>query len=70
MKGINLRELSQAELESKESDLKEELFNLKFQLVSGQIENPLKVRKVRREIARVKTFLREKILLQEKGKKE
>lgn len=70
MKGINLCELSQSELESKEFDLKEELFNLKFQLVSGQIEDPLKVRKVRREIARIKTVLREKILLQEKNKKE
>lgn len=57
MKPDKMRELSDAELEEKGKDLQEELFNLKFQLAIGQIENPLKIRQVRRDIARVKTIL-------------
>ncbi len=54
-----LRQLTAAELVEKEKQLKQELFNLRFQLGTGRIENPMQVRKTRRDIARVKTALRE-----------
>ncbi len=60
-----LRELSgltPEELERKEQDLKKELFNLRFQLASGRVENPARVRQVRREVARVKTVARQKVV--------
>ncbi|MFQ5903035.1 MAG: 50S ribosomal protein L29 [Candidatus Binatia bacterium] len=60
MKAEELRGLSDAEVEEKNKDLQEELFNLKFQLATGQIENPLKIRQVRRDIARVRTILWER----------
>ena len=60
------RNMSQAELASEELKLKKELFNLRFQHVTGQLENPLKMREVKRDIARVKTALREKELAAEK----
>lgn len=66
MKPDKMRELSDAELEEKGQDLQEELFNLKFQLATGQIENPLKIRQVRRDIARVKTILWERKRMLEK----
>jgi large subunit ribosomal protein L29 len=45
-------------LEEKIQDLKEELFNLRFQLATGQLENPMRIREVRRSIARAKTIVR------------
>ena len=51
-----------AELAQALTDAKKELFNLRFQHVTGQLENPLKMREVKRDIARVKTALREKEL--------
>ena len=62
MKIDKVRNMSQAELASEELKLKKELFNLRFQHVTGQLENPLKMREVKRDIARVKTALREKEL--------
>ena len=56
----NLRVLTNAELDEKAKELKKELFNLRFQFVAGRIENPAKIKQARREIARVKTILREK----------
>lgn len=56
----NLRELSTDELQTKVTDLTKELFNLRFQQAMGQIENPMRLRILRREIARVKTLLKEK----------
>jgi large subunit ribosomal protein L29 len=53
----DFRELSADDLRKKESDLREELFNLRFQKKVGQIENPLKIRSLRKDIARVKTLL-------------
>ena len=50
------------ELNSELAKMKKELFNLRFQHVTGQLENPVKMREVKREIARVKTILREKEL--------
>ncbi|HHU30369.1 MAG: 50S ribosomal protein L29 [Bacillota bacterium] len=58
MKAKELREFSDAELQSKLAELKEELFNLRFQMVTGQLENPMRIREVRRNIARVKTIQR------------
>ena len=60
MKIDKVRNMSQAELASEELKLKKELFNLRFQHVTGQLENPLKMREVKRDIARVKTIIREK----------
>ena len=66
MKIDKVRNMSQAELASEEVKLKKELFNLRFQHGTGQLENPLKMREVKRDIARVKTALREKELASEK----
>ena len=54
-----LRELSMDELSQKERDLKEELFNLRFQRATGQLENLMRLTQVKRDIARVKTVLHE-----------
>ena len=59
MKIDKVRNMSQAELASEELKLKKELFNLRFQHVTGQLENPVRMREVRRDIARVKTIIRE-----------
>jgi large subunit ribosomal protein L29 len=56
------REMSGEELQTKLNDLKAELFNLRFQLATGQLDNPMRVRDVRKGIAKVKTVLREREL--------
>jgi large subunit ribosomal protein L29 len=55
-----LRDLSSDELQTKAADLKKELFNLRFQQAMGQIENPMRLRTLRRDIAKTKTVLKEK----------
>ena len=60
MKINEVRDLSAAELDSKLKDLKEELFNLRFQMATGQCENPMKIREVKKSIARIKTVQRQK----------
>jgi large subunit ribosomal protein L29 len=60
MKIEQIREKSDEELVQLHRDLQEELFNLRFQLVSRQLDNPLRIRMVRRDIARVKTIVRER----------
>ncbi len=60
MKAIELRELTPDELRDKERDLAQQLFTLRLQKVTGQLENPSKVRQARREMARVLTVLNEK----------
>lgn len=60
MKPSELRALSIEELGRKESELNQELFNLRFQLHTGHLENTARIPQVRREIARVKTILLEK----------
>ena len=62
MKIESIREMTTAELSSELLKLKNELFNLRFQHVTGQLENPVKMREVRKDIARVKTVIREKEL--------
>ena len=59
MKASEIRELSLEELESKLKDLKAELFNLRFQLAINQLDNPMRISAVKKDIARVKTVLRE-----------
>ncbi|BFH65446.1 50S ribosomal protein L29 [Paenibacillus sp. KQZ6P-2] len=62
MKANDLRNLTTAEIEQKIAGFKEELFNLRFQLATGQLDNPTRIRDVRREIARAKTVIREREL--------
>lgn len=59
MKANALREMNAAELETKLSDLKKELFNLKFQHSTNQLENPQRIVAVKKDIARVNTLLRQ-----------
>lgn len=68
MKAKELRLLSEGELLEKERELREELFNLRFQHATGQLENTMRIPKVKRDIARVKTILREKTLQKGQGK--
>lgn len=58
----DIRELTGDELNQKLADLKEELFNLRFQQATGQLNNPMRVREVRRGIAVVRTIIRERQL--------
>jgi large subunit ribosomal protein L29 len=60
MKVNEIRELTLEELKQRELDLSEELFNLKFQLASSQLENKMRVGQVKKDRARVKTIIREK----------
>jgi large subunit ribosomal protein L29 len=62
VKAKDIRELSDEELAKNMDDAKEELFNLRFQLATGQLDNALKIRDVRRRIARVQTIRREREL--------
>lgn len=60
MKASEVRELSVKELETKVKDLKEELFNLRFQLAINQLDNPNKIPAVKKDIARTLTIMKEK----------
>ncbi len=62
MKPKELREMSQDELTAQLKSLKEQLFRLRFQLATAQLENPMRIRQVRKDIARVHTILREREL--------
>ncbi len=62
MKASEIRELSEKELQAKLKDLKAELFNLRFQLAINQLENPMRIKAVKKDIARVQTILRQKEL--------
>ena len=62
MKAAEWRDLGDDELRGKLRELQEELFNLRFQLATGQIENVGRIRTVRREIARLQTILRQRQL--------
>ena len=62
-----LRQLTAPELVEKEKQLVQELFNLRFQLGTGRLENPMQIRKTKREIARVKTVLQEVSEVETKG---
>jgi large subunit ribosomal protein L29 len=60
MKVSEIRELTLDELRQRERDSAEELFNLKFQLATGQLENKMRIREMKKELARIKTIMREK----------
>lgn len=62
MKPAEVREWSDVELEEKLRELQSELLNLRFQLSTGQLDNPMRIRAVRKDIARVKTIQRERQL--------
>jgi large subunit ribosomal protein L29 len=64
MKAAELRDLSDEELRGKLRELQEELFNLRFQLATGQIENVGRIRTVRRDVARLKTVQQQRALAQ------
>ena len=56
-----LQAMADIELQEKERQLKQEIFNLRFQLATGRIENPMKIRQTRRNLARVKTVMTQKM---------
>jgi len=62
MKASEFSNLTTAEIEQKINSFKEELFNLRFQLATGQLDNPVRLRELRKEIARAKTVIREREL--------
>lgn len=62
-----MREMSEVELNAELVKMKKDLFNLRFQHVTGQLENPIKMRETKRNIARVKTIIREKQLEKAQG---
>ena len=64
MKASELRKISDAELEAKLGELKKDLFFLRMQHATNQLDNPLQIAQVKRDIARVKTIIREKQLEQ------
>ena len=59
MKAQDIRKLSKAQIEKKIAELKEELFNLKFQAALGNLEKPARMNEIKRDIARLKTILTE-----------
>ena len=62
-----MRDMTEVELNTELSKMKKELFNLRFQHATGQLENPIKMRETKRDIARVKTIIREKELAKVQG---
>jgi len=60
MKAAELRDMTPEELTVKLDDLKKEAFNLRFQLAIGDIESPVRIREVKRDIARIKTIMKER----------
>ena len=63
----NMRDMTEVELNTELSKMKKELFNLRFQHATGQLENPVQMRELKRNIARVKTIIREKELAKVQG---
>ena len=62
MKTSEIREMSENELDTKLAGLKDDLFNLRFQMATGQCENPMKIKEVKKSIARIKTIQRQREL--------
>jgi len=67
MKASEIRDMNLDEMHSKVSDLKEELFNLRFQHEIGQLENPQRMKQTKKDIARVETIIREVTLNQKES---
>ncbi|MDD4342914.1 MAG: 50S ribosomal protein L29 [Eubacteriales bacterium] len=68
MKAKEFRDFTTQELETKIISLKEELFNLRFQMATGQLDNPMRIKTVKKDIAKSKTVLRERELNIERPK--
>ena len=68
MKALEIRDMTLTEMNQKVSDLKAELFNLRFQLAVNQLENPQRIKAVKRDIALLKTVIREQELKETAGK--
>ncbi|MBS5659798.1 MAG: 50S ribosomal protein L29 [Clostridiales bacterium] len=62
MKASEIRDLSLVEMNEKLTDLKDELFKLRFQLAVNQLDNPMRIKAVKKDIARIKTVIREQEL--------
>ncbi|NLW22800.1 MAG: 50S ribosomal protein L29 [Tissierellia bacterium] len=62
MKAKEIRQMTDQQLNEKLKELKSELFNLRFQLATGQLDNPMRIKAVRKDIARIKTIVREREL--------
>ena len=62
MKANEIRKMSREDLNNKVNELKNELFNLRFRLATGQLDNPSSIKSVKRDIAKVKTIIREREL--------
>ena len=60
MKAKEIRDLSPEEAKEKLGEVKAELFNLRFQMATGKVDNPRRIREVKKDIARIKTILKEK----------
>ena len=60
LKANQIKEMTSQELDEKVIELKNELFNLRFQLATGQLDNPMKIKSIKKDIARCKTILRDK----------
>lgn len=69
MKASKIREMTNNELQNELKKLKNELFNLRFQLATNQLENPMRIRDVKRTIARIKTIMKERELEEERANK-
>lgn len=67
MKAKDIRNLTTTEIEKEIKEAKEQLFNLRFQLATGQLEETAKIRKVKKTIARLKTIVREREIEEEKA---
>lgn len=67
VKAKELQDLTDGELQEKLSGFKEELFNLRFQMATRQLDNPMRIREVRKSIARIKTILRQRELAGQKA---
>ena len=67
MKAKEIRDLTTSEIEEQIKSSKEELFNLRFQLATGQLEETARIRTVRKTIARLKTVARERVIEQSKA---
>ena len=70
MKATELREMTTAELNQELVELKEQLFRLRFQHATNQLDNPMELKTVRRDLARVKTVLREIEITEEKKQED
>ncbi len=60
MKTSEIKEMTLVEMQSKLADLREELFNLRFQHTVNQLDNPMRIKAVKKDIARVMTFIRQR----------